>query len=177
MKKFVVIVLSLVALVSIQAQASSFYTESGLGQINVEMAGKVYSPYIARAKLGYRISSIYAVEALVGTHAYGDTVDNEEMQIPSLSGLFLRYGTHDDRKLRLYAIAGYAMVDALRDTSSGKFVKEFHGFAYGIGAEERLVSLPALSFTLEYTRYYSENDKELLVYGINAGIRARFQWF
>lgn len=156
----------------LQSQASPFYSESGIGQTSISISEREYKPYIARAKLGYQISDIYAVEAQIGTHVYGDELDSNKMKVQNLSGIFLRYGTSANTKLRAYAIAGYAIVNTRLAVPQGTILKEYRDFAYGIGFEERLVSLPSLIFTLEYTRYYSDDDIEIT--GINAGIRASF---
>lgn len=153
--------------------ASPFYTESGVAQTTVTIADQDYRPIIVRAKLGYQISQIYALEAQIGTHVYDDTIDNKKMKIQNLTGIFLRYGTPVKQKLRAYGIAGLAFINTRMTTPNGTIVKEYSDFAYGIGFEERLISFPALSFTLEYTRYYTEG-KDMNISGINAGIRAHF---
>ena len=166
------LMLLVLVVIPLQSWASTFYTESGVGQSRILISEQEYTPYIVRAKLGYRISDIYALEAQIGTHVYADEMENSKMKVQNLSGLFLRYGTPVSRKLRAYAIAGYAFTNTRQSVPNGTIVKEYKDFAYGIGVEERLVSLPSLSFTLEYTRYVSEDNVEIT--GINAGIRASF---
>ena len=166
------LICSAVFLFASVAQASDFYTDAGLTYNILKVDQTSYHPITARAKLGYVISSRYAIETHIATNVYKDEKDDQSYEVRNLTSLFLRYGSPVNRMFRAYLLGGYSYATLDISNASGSYIKDRQGFSYAFGLEENLKIFKNISFTMEYTGYIDDKNEKFTMSGISAGFRA-----
>jgi hypothetical protein len=158
------------------AHAADFYTDAAAMVNIIEVGEEQFTPASVRAKVGYTFAPRWSVEAHVGTNVYGDEEEQIEYEVRNISGLFVRYGTPADRRIRLYLSAGYSYAHLEITGPTGNRFEEYDDFSYAIGIEETLRSLKDLSVTVEYARYIDSSEDDIAISGATLGVRAAIKF-
>jgi opacity protein-like surface antigen len=153
--------------------ASDFYTNIAVEMAMIDDAGSESKPFVGVLKLGYEFADNFALEIKYGVGIDGDEIDNQTIEVDSLGAAFLRIGSGSAySNVRLYLLAGYSQTELSVDGASPADSDKFDGFAWGVGAEEFLQSVPKLAFVAEYYSYYNRSD--VSINAASLGFRYKF---
>lgn len=161
------------ALWTVPVAASDFYTNIAAELTMIDIAGSEAKPFVGALKLGYEFADNFALEIQYGAGIEGDEVDNQTVEVNSLGAAFLRIGSGSAySSVRLYLLAGYSQTELSVDGASPADGDKYDGFAWGLGAEEFLQSVPKLAFVAEYYSYYKRS--EVSITAASLGFRYKF---
>ncbi|WP_082140376.1 porin family protein [Halomonas sp. PR-M31] len=134
-------------------------------------------PTMLVGRLGHYLTDYFSVEGRVGLGLADDdvTVDgydaNATAEIDNLLGAYAVGHLPVTQYVSIYALAGFAQVEATLDTPFGSESDDDSGFSFGVGGEVNFFS-PRFSGTLEYMSYLDKSDYE--VSAISAGVSYQF---
>lgn len=154
--------------------ASDFYASMAAAVNRIDIAGDEVKPFVGTFKFGYELAENFALEIQYGMGMDDDENSLEQkIKVDSQGAAFLRIGSGSAyNNVRLYLLAGYSQTELSVDGADPTDDDKYDGFAWGVGAEEFLQSVPNLAFVAEYYRYYNRN--EVTIDAISLGFRYKF---
>jgi len=156
------------------AFASDFYTSFAASLTKIDIAGDEVKPFVGALKLGYEFADNFALEIQYGMGMDDDNNSlDQKIKVDSQAAAFLRVGSGSAyNNVRVYLLAGYSQTELSVDGANPTDADKYDGFAWGVGAEEFLKSVPKLAFVAEYYRFY--NRSEVTIDAISLGFRYKF---
>ena len=156
------------------AFASEFYTNLAANLTRIDIAGDEVKPFTGNVKLGYGFADNFGLEIQYGVGIDDDTDSlDQKIEVDSQGAAFLRISSGSAyNNVRLYLLVGYSQTELSIDGADPTDDDKYDGFAWGVGAEEFLQSVPNLAFVAEYYRYYDRD--EVTMDAISLGFRYKF---
>ncbi|WP_455209526.1 outer membrane beta-barrel protein [Kaarinaea lacus] len=152
---------------------AAYYTDLSVEYLNVDVDGKKLHPWNGKFKLGIPLSRELALEAHYATSIQDDDINGLKLEVSENKAVYARYQSSDSYSgMIIYLIAGYAWTTI--ETSGLYSIPEqdFESFSWGIGIEERSLTVRNMGYSFQYSRYY-DNDG-LTVEGFSLGVRYDF---
>ena len=156
------------------AFAGDFYTHLSANLTRIDIAGDEVKPFVGALKLGYEFADNFGLEIQYGVGIDDDKNSlDQKIEVDAQGAAFLRISSGSAyNNVRLYLLAGYSQTELSVDGADPADANKYDGFAWGLGAEEFLQSIPNLAFVAEYYRYY--NRQEVTIDAISLGFRYKF---
>ncbi len=163
------LVLTFLWLHSSLVTAAPFYAELAVARAEANVAGTHFKLIGSKVKFGY----VYKPQVLLELQ-YNNAMNvekaNSNLSVNSIRALYLKLGSNDDIKLRLFFLLGYAEMD-LETTGSNAVSAVYGAFSWGV-VFERSVWTKNNFVTLEYNSFYDNSDVDMSA--INLGYKYAF---
>lgn len=155
------------------AGAADYYAGADLAYLRMPIASADFSTMAVKFRAGVTLPSGWGGEVQTLFGLSDDSVGTLSLQPDNVTAAFLRYESLPGADFRVFAVAGYATTSLSYDgTNTGGLDDRFSGFAWGIGAQEKLQWLPNSMAILELNNYFS--DSNLDVWSVSFGMRYDF---
>ena len=141
-------------------------------QIEIDTENAKTKPIVTDFRVGYKLDA-HQLELAVMTSLSDDQLNELTTDVSSITSLFYRYLPYQRDQLKLHLVMGVSQIDI--DSSypiEPDTTDDFVGFSYGVGLQEKFISLPALSLKFEWLQLY-RGDK-LNINALSLGLRYDF---
>ncbi len=163
--------LSGVTSVGVQAKNIGIYTDVGVMYNRVKVNNGKFYPWSGKIKLGYNFTKNFSIEGQYGTSFKGDTDQGVSLDLNKAMGAYVRWGSDTHNNVRLYILLGQSR-SVVDFSGNDKHSETLDGFSWAIGAEERSQKFKSMSYTVEYTSFYRKSGQEIS--GLSLGLRFDF---
>jgi hypothetical protein len=166
--------LALVALpwCTFPAQSADYFADLNLLYANVDIAGQEFDPWALRARLGFYFMENIALEAQYGGGVADDSKLGLDAEIKQTAAVNLRFQSPEQFGFRLSLFGGYAWTELELNRGTSSNSETLSSPALGIGVEQLIPGTQNLSFTADYTGYFSDDDVEIK--GLSVGFKVAF---
>ena len=129
-------------------------------QISVDASVASSKMLGADFRLGYALDAHQLELAVMGS-VKEDEINQLTIETPSVTSLLYRYAPYQESRLKVHLILGVSQVDVETTINAVTTTDSFDGVSYGLGLEEAFISVPNLSFKLDWLRLYRGDQVEV----------------
>lgn len=153
--------------------AADYYAGADLAYLRIPIASADFDGFGLKLRAGASLPSGWGAEVQTVVGLSDDSVGGLTLQADNISAAFLRYETSPGNDYRFFIVAGYATTSfSYEGDDTNTLDDRFSGFAWGVGAQERLSWLPNAMAILEINQYLGDSNVD--IWSMSFGVRYDF---
>jgi len=173
MKYIRFVVVLLMGVVTLPANATSLYANFTVSQFQVDTGAEKANPRVNAIKLGYQFADAIAIEAQMGKSGSDDSIGDGKLKVDNVSSLMLRFGgTSSYNDVKLYLLAGQTKAKLKYDGTAVVIDDKYQANFWGVGAEENSRAIKNMAYVLEYLQHSKYHGTSITA--ITLGLRYNF---
>ena len=183
-KRLALIISAIGSIASLAAQAEGtspvFHVSGQAVYTKVKASGESFSPSLFQLKADLEFTEGLmdgiGIQGMVAAPMSDDTANGMTLEITQQSGVYITLTNPETQPddLKISILLGYASteVETLLPSLNAQNKDTFSAFSYGVTLQDRIVEGKPFYWTLDYLRYY--NDDDLRVDGLGFGVTYAF---
>jgi hypothetical protein len=171
-KKFLFLLSAIAGLTSTNSYSEEYYLIGAVDYTSVEIDSESFNPLMSQLKFGVKgtdnkLFRGVGLELVVGQAFKDDGVDGFNINIDHQLGLYSTF-TYTLDKMDFSVNLGYTVTELATESSilNSEFNQTAEGLSYGFRFHRSIEMIPNFGWTLDCTRYYSEDDVSIDACGV-----------